>query len=139
MYRKILVPVDLSHLDALAHALQTAVDLSRHYQATLCYVTISHTQPGPAAHSVEELKQKMEAFATEQGKDHGIDAQSHVIVTPDVTTDLDKKLVQAVEDCGADLVVMASHKPGLGDWLHLLGSHASKVVKMCDQSVFVVR
>ncbi|QSP96372.1 universal stress protein [Marinobacter salinisoli] len=139
MYSKILVPVDLEHLDKLSKALSTAIDIAKHYNAALCYLSITNTTPSAVAHNPEELAEKMEEFAEEQGKSHGVRTSSMVITTPDTAVELDKKLHQAVKDTGVDLVVMASHPPGPGDRLHVLHSNAANLVKHTDVSVFVVR
>jgi len=139
MYSKILVPVDLSHLDKMPKTLETSIDIAKHYNSTLCYVTVTNTTPGAAAHNPEELAEKLQEFAEEQGKSHGIKAQSKVIETPDTAVELDDRLLDVIKETGADLVVMASHPPGIGDRLHILHSNAARLVKYSDVSIFVVR
>lgn len=139
MYRKILVPVDLAHTDKMAKALDTAIDIAKHYNATLCYVTVTNSTPSAAAHSTEELKEKLSAFAQEQGESHGIDTDCKVLSTADTAVELDDRLLEAIRDTGADLIVMASHTPGISDRLHLIHSNGADIVKHSDISVFVVR
>lgn len=139
MYRKILVPVDLSHAEKLTKALSTAVDIAKHYDAALCYITVTNTTPGAAAHNPKELAEKLKVFAEEQGNAHGLRTSSEVLSTPDTAVELDHKLLDAIRDTEADLIVMASHAPGVGDRLHILHSNAANIVKHSDISVFVVR
>ncbi len=139
MYSKILVPVDLSHLEKMPKTLETAIDIAKHYNSTLCYVTVTNTTPGAAAHNPKELAEKLKEFAQEQGKSHGIKTQSEVIETPDTAVELDDRLLDVIKETGADLVVMASHPPGIGDRLHILHSNAARLVKHSDVSIFVVR
>ncbi|NMT64250.1 universal stress protein [Marinobacter orientalis] len=139
MYSKILVPVDLAHEEKMSKALNTAIDIAKHYQASLYYVTVTNTTPSEAAHNPEELAEKLATFASEQGRSHGLKTESKVITTADTAVELDKKLLEVIEDCGADLVVMASHAPGIGDKLHILHSNGANIVKHSDISVFVVR
>ncbi|MCG8519987.1 MAG: universal stress protein [Pseudomonadales bacterium] len=139
MYKKILVPVDLNHLDKLSKALSTAVDIARHYQATLCYVTVSNSTPSPAAHNSEELKTKLQEFAREQGDQHAIATETLFIESPDTAVELDDDLLTAIEQTGADLVVMASHPPGVADRLHILRSNGATLLRHSDVSMFVVR
>ncbi|WP_286222138.1 universal stress protein [Marinobacter apostichopi] len=139
MYSKILVPVDLAHTEKLSKALNTAVDIAKHYNAAVCYVTVTNTTPGAAAHNPKELADKLQVFAEEQGKSHGLRTSSEVLATPDTAVELDHKLLDAIKDTGADLIVMASHAPGVGDRLHILHSNAGNIVKHSDISVFVVR
>ncbi|TVP53805.1 MAG: universal stress protein [Halomonadaceae bacterium] len=139
MYSKILVPVDLSHTDKMAKALNTAIDMAKHYNATLCYATVTNTAPSAAAHNPKELTQKLALFAQEQGQAHGIDTQSRVIESPDTAVELDEKLLKVIEETGTDLVVMASHAPGIGDRLHIVHSNGATIVKRSKVSVFIVR
>jgi nucleotide-binding universal stress UspA family protein len=139
MYRKILVPVDLTHKEKLSKALDTAVDIAKHYNATLCYVAVTNTTPSSVAHNPEELAEKLDAFAQEQGKSHGIETDSKVLLTVDTAVELDDRLLDAIKDTGADLVVMASHPPGIGDRLHILHSNGANIVKHSDVSVFIIR
>lgn len=139
MYHKILVPVDLVHLDKLAKALNTAIDMARHYDATLYYVTVTNSTPSPAAHNTRELAEEMRVFAEEQGQQHGIKTEYRVIESPDTAVELDEDLLTAIEETGADLVVMASHPPGVADRLHILRSNGAKILRHSDVSMFVVR
>ncbi len=51
--------------------------------------------------------------------------------------DLGEKILKAVEETGCDLIVMASHRPALKDYL--LGPNAARVVRHANCSVLVVR
>ncbi len=133
------MPVDLAHTDKIVKALNTAIDMAKHYNATLCYVSVTNTTPGAAAHNPKELAEKLNEFAEEQGKSHGISTDSMVMESPDTAVELDDKLLQAIKETGVDLVVMASHPPGIGDRLHILHSNGANIVKHSDVSVFVVR
>ncbi|MBW0148965.1 universal stress protein [Marinobacter arenosus] len=139
MYSTILVPVDLAHTDKMPKALSTAIDIAKHYDAKLCYLSVTNTAPGQAAHNPEELSEKLREFAEEQGKAHGIRTSSKVMSTPDTAVELDDKILEAIDDTKADLIVMASHTPGIGDRLHILHSNAANIVRHSDISVFVVR
>ncbi|WP_323751208.1 universal stress protein [Marinobacter sp.] len=139
MYQNILVPVDLAHLAKMAKTLNTAIDMAKHYGASLCYVTVTNSTPGAAAHNPKELASKLKEFAEEQGKSHGIQTDAKVLESVDTAVELDDKLLSAIKETGIDLVVMASHTPGIGDALHLLRSNAAEIVKHSKVSVFVVR
>ena len=137
MYKKILVPVDLAHLERLEKALQSAADLARHYGAGLCYVGVTANTPGPVAHNPQEFAAKLEAFARSQGEAHGCPVSTRAYGSHDPAVDLADKILEAVEAEGADLVVMASHVPGLPD--HLFASNAGKLATHAAISVFVIR
>ncbi len=132
-----MVPVDLAHVARLSRALQVAADLSRLYQAEACYVAVTAATPGPAAHNPQEFAAKLAAFAQGEAARHGHVASSHSVVSHDPAVDLDHALVRARKETGADLVVMASHVPGIADYL--FPSHGGRMAQHSDVSVMIVR
>jgi len=137
MYSKIAVPVDLAHVEHLGKALKTAADLARHYGAPVCYVGATTETPGPLGHTPAEYQAKLDAFAKAESARHGIDAGARAIVCLDPTIDMDRHLVEAFEAENADLIVMASHIPGVMD--HFISSNAAWIASHTDHSVFIVR
>lgn len=137
MYKSILVPIDLEHVDRLDKALETAADLSKHYRIPVCYVGVTASVPGAVAHSPEEYAGKLEAFGKAQAGRHGIEAATRMYVSHDPARDLDSTLMQAVDDLGADLVVMASHVPGVPE--HVFATNAGYLANHAKVSVFVIR
>lgn len=137
MYTTIAVPVDLQHIDRLPKALKTAIDLARHYGATLHFIGAATETPGPLHKTPQEYKAKLEAFAADQARQHGIKAAAKPIISLDLTVDLDRDLLQAIKEVGADLVVMASHVPGVREYL--ISSNAGWLASHGDMSVFIVR
>lgn len=137
MFKKILVPVDLAHRQQIKPALTAASDLARHYRAEVCYIGITATTPGSVARTPEEYQQKLEEFAREQGGVHGQAVSARVITRPDPIVELDEALIQAIEDEGADLIVMATHLPKHLD--AVMPSHGGKIASHTDKSVFLVR
>ncbi len=137
MYSKIMVPVDLTHLQELDKALNTAADLARHYKIPICYVGITSAAPSAIAHNPAEYEQKLQAFSRKQGEQHGHQTESKAVVSHDPTVDINDSLMKATTDIGADLVVMASHVPGLTDYVW--PSHGGTLASHSRASVFVVR
>lgn len=137
MFRKIMVPVDLAHLDALGRALEIAADLSKLYAAPVCYVGVTAPVPTEQAHNPAEYRQKLDAFVEEQTHRHGHQATARAYASPDPATDLDETLLAALRDTEADLVVMATHIPTLIDYVW--PSHGGRVATHADASVFLVR
>ncbi|MCC6008952.1 MAG: universal stress protein [Rhodobacteraceae bacterium] len=137
MYRKIVIPVDLAHLGDLAKAMQTAADLARLYSIPVVYVAVAGTVPDEVARTPEEHAEKLRALAREQGERHGHEASAHPLHSADPQGELNRLLRATTAELGADLVVMASHKPALLDWL--LPSHGGSVAEHSEASVFVVR
>jgi len=137
MYRKIMVPVDLEHADALDKALATAAGLAQHHGADVTYVAVTTSAPGAVAHDPEEFARKLDDFAKAQGRRYGIETTGVTRVSHDPTADLNQTLLATAEEIDADLIVMASHVPGVIE--HLFASHAGYVANHAEISVFVVR
>lgn len=137
MYSKIMVPVDLEHPDGSGRALEVAADLGRHYGADVVYVAVTSSAPGPLGHTPDEKTARLQAFADTQGTEHGLAVAAHLALSHDPASDLDKALIAAIRDTGADLVVMASHMPGWADFL--TGSHGGWLASHAHSSVMVVR
>lgn len=137
MYTKIMVPVDLAHVDRLDKALSTAADLSKHYGAPLCYVGVTAATPSAVAHTPAEFASKLEAFGAERAKADGVEASTLACTSHDPAIDLDETLMKAVAETGADLVVMASHIPGAPEYL--FATNAGYLANHAKISVFVIR
>ena len=137
MYQTIVVPVALAHTDLLDKALATAADLAKHYRATLHMVAVTSPEASEVAHTPDEFTSRLQAFAREQADAHGVAFESHAIVTPDPSVELDRRLDEYIHEIGADLVVMGSHVPGFRDYV--FASNAGFLASHTDVSVFVVR
>lgn len=137
MYKRIMVPVDLAHADKLTRALDIAALLARQDGATVIYTGVGTGTPGSIAHSPKEFADKLQTFADKQRSSHGLPVEAHAVISHDPAADLDDKLLDAAKQTGADLIVMASHVPGIVDhWFH---SNAGPVAQYAPISVFVVR
>ena len=137
MINKIMVPDDLAQLGALEKALTGAADLSRHYGAALCYVGVTTSQPSAVARTPAEYEAKLKAFAHGHAPDSGHEPTARVYNSHDPSADLDDILVKAIDDVGADLVVMGTHLPTHLD--AVMPSTGDKIAKHTEASVFLVR
>ena len=137
MYSTLMVPVDVAHKDRHGPGLRVAADLARHYGAEICFVTVTSAAPGALGHTPEEARDALDAFAAEQAQANGVKARGHLALSHDPAVELDKTLLAALEEIGADLVVMDSHVPGWADWL--TGSHGGWLASHAPVSVMVVR
>ncbi len=137
MFKKIMAPVDLKHVDHLQKALDVAASMAKDTGAELIYVGVSSAAPSEIAHTPAEFAQKLEAFARESGAAHGVSAHAKAFLSHDPTIDLDDTLLKAIDELGADLVVMASHIPNVAD--HIWPSNGGTVASHADVSVFIVR
>ncbi len=140
MYKRILVPVDLQHVEQVDQALICAADLSKHWQATLCLVAVHGTTPDGVAAGPGAFAAELNMFAREQATRFDIaEIDSRVIQSVDAAAELDQRLQQAIEEEQVDLVIMASHLPGLADRLRLRSSNAAQLLRRSSVSIMVVR
>ncbi|MBZ9537552.1 MULTISPECIES: universal stress protein [Modicisalibacter] len=137
MFKKILVPVDLAHFDVIEPSLQVVADQAKFYDAEVCYVAVAANTPGAVARTPEEHQQKLDAFAQERAEVHGQPVSTRLIICPDPIADLDDRLIDAIDESGADLVIMPTHPPKHLDVV--IPSHGGKVATHTRASVFLVR
>lgn len=137
MYRKILAPIDLAHRERLSKAIDTAVDLGRHWGIPVVLAGVTEGAPSAVAHNPQEYAQKLAALAAEIAQSTGVAVEARTYTAHDPATQIDGTLLSAVEETGADLVVMASHRPTLGD--ALVPSHGGRLASHAGISVFLVR
>ena len=68
MYSKIMVPVDLTHVERLDKAIATATDLAKHYDIPLCFVGVTAETPTEVAHTPAEFAERLAAFGAAHAK-----------------------------------------------------------------------
>lgn len=139
MFRNILVPVDLDEPSSWARALPVATALRDQFGAALAVATV-----------VQDVRLALEAQWSPIGFRELVDAAK---VTLDTLADtLDRAdaveryvetggvyagVLAVAERIGADLIVLAAHRPAMRDFL--LGTNASRIVRHARCSVLVVR
>jgi nucleotide-binding universal stress UspA family protein len=138
MYSRILVPVDLEHVEKLEKTLNLAAWTAKETGASISFVGVVDAIPTTSAHTEgERTAERLKAFADEQAKKHGIETSDHVELRGDLHLNLGKDVIQAAKESDCDLIVMASHVPGLKE--HFFASNAGYVASHAPMSVFVVR
>ena len=138
MYKNVLVPVDLVHKEQAGAMIETA----RAAAAEDAKLTLLYVMPEiPAvlglqlpAGSGERAKADAEQQLNELAQSSGA-AGSAKIVTG--VGRPHHRILELADDENIDLIVMASHQPGLTDYL--LGSVAASVVRHAKCSVHVMR
>ncbi len=141
MYNEILLAIDLEEESSWHKALPAAIDLCRASGARLHALTVV-PELGPSivsgyfpedyeAHMIADagkrLNELLDAELPEGIKARPIVAQGTVY----------KIVIDTADGIGADLIVMASHRPERRDYL--LGANAARVVRHSEKSVLVVR
>ena len=141
MYQNILVSVDLNDQDSWRKALPTAVELCRKFGSRLHVLTVipdlgmsmvgAYFPANFATKAVEDTRVKLHALLDAELP---TELRAQVVVAQGT---IYHEIIQTAERLGADLVIMASHRPGLADYL--LGPNAARVVRHFKGSVLVVR
>lgn len=136
MYKTIIVPIDLGHTEKGKTIIDAAAKLIDK-GGRVVLVNIVEEIPGFVVAQLPEgvLRKSTENASTElQGlaSAAGIDAEVDVRVGRPATA-----INSVAEELGADLIIVASHKPGMQDYL--LGSTAAGIVRHAKSSVLVTR
>lgn len=76
MFKKMLAPVDLLHLDKLNRALAMTADRAHHNRASVDFVSVTIAGPSGVARGPDEFRAELESFAAGQMKAHGIDGRA---------------------------------------------------------------
>lgn len=140
MYDDILLPVDPESVTASSRAIETAVRLARDHAAVLHVLSVVPRLGRYAANifpedfaekNAEGVKHRLEQV----GADIALPAERlrlHV-----ATGSVYDEIITLSRKAEIDLIVLASHRPELSDYL--LGPNAARVVRHADCSVMVVR
>ena len=136
MYKRIVVAVDISHgelgqmlLDKAAQLLDDGGDVR------LLYV-LDEVPSYIAAELPQDLSERRNAEARVELKAmaQGASVPVQVEVRSGAASG---QILQCAEDTGADLIMIASHRPGLSDYF--IGSTAARVVRHAQCSVLITR
>ncbi len=141
MFSTILCPVDLEEESSWRKALPVALEMQRTFEARLELLTVLPAldravivQYFPKDYpetSLKNARARLEAFARDNVPE-AVSVRAHV-----AHGSVYDEILKTADEVGADLIVMASHRPELSDYL--LGPNAARVVRHAKGSVFVVR
>lgn len=141
MFSNILLPIDLNQESSWAKALPVAIAHCKSFGARLHVMTVipDFGMPIVAGYFPEDFAKK----ALAESKKH-LDTFVKDKVPAEISVDVVVRqgtiyevILAVAKGIEADLIVMASHRPELKDYL--LGPNAARVVRHADQSVLVVR
>lgn len=141
MFASILLPVDLADPDHQRKAVDTSVALARLSGASLHVITVvpDFGLSVVAGFFPEDYEKQALAVAERELRDFVARhvpadvAVRHIVGHGTIY----REILRWADEIGCDLIVMASHRPQLQDYL--LGPNAAKVVRHAKQSVLVVR
>ena len=138
MYSRILVPVDLDHVDKLTKALDLAVRTARENDATIVYADVVDAVPTMTAQTESAREaDRLRKFVTSQAELNDVDATDHVALRSDLRLNVGSDVVKVAKELNCDLIIMASHVPGFKE--HFFSSNAGYVASHAPVSVYVVR
>ncbi len=136
MFKTILLPVDVAHLDEGHKTLEVALAImSPDTAIILLYVmedipnwTEIDLPPNFKENSMQSARQALESITKTTDKAVQVEVRAgHAYST----------ILKEAEAANTDLIILASHKPGLKEYF--IGSNTSKVVSHASCSVVVVR
>ncbi len=135
MYTNIIVPVAFDD----EHNPDTALNVTRalasdgakvtlvHVMADVPGYAVSYMPPGYSDELRKTLQDSLTKLAAEFGNAEGALREGNPA----------NEILALAEEIGADCIVIASHRPGFGDYL--IGSTAARVVRHARCSVMVLR
>ncbi len=137
MFKNIMIPVEFQHKDRLSRVLDIAGMFAKVGGGTLHLVHVGAIPSGDEGKSLDDQRLKLENFAREVSVSHKVPVQAKTIAAYDPDAELKSRLMSAVKSTKADLVVVGSHVPVLGDYFFT--SRGGYLAEHAEVSVFVVR
>jgi nucleotide-binding universal stress UspA family protein len=140
MYKRILVPIDLSDVDLAKPAIATAVMMANESGGSIRLINVLPMTPVMLAEYVPPDFEAQQRAAAEEAiaivaKEAGLSAER--TSTAVRQGNIDREIIDEAKAMKADLVVMSSHRTGVRTYF--LGSNAGHVVRYATCSVLVVR
>jgi nucleotide-binding universal stress UspA family protein len=140
MYKRILVPVDLTEPEFAKPAIDAAVELARASGGVVRIVNVLPMTPVMLAEYVPadfdtQQRQTSEESIARLAQESGLDDTRLSTVVRQ--GGIYHEVLEEAELMDADLIVMVSHRPALKTYF--LGSNAGHVVRYATCSVLVVR
>lgn len=141
MFKDILLPIDLPNRASQMKVAEIAIQQARQSGARLHAMTVvpsfglamvgSYFPQDFEKRAIEDTTEALRSFCEEVMPDD-VTVQ-HVVAHGTIYSEI----LRVAEELGCDLIVMASHRPELKDYL--LGPNAARVVRHAQCSVMVVR
>lgn len=141
MYKSILVSIDLNHKSSWEKVLPQAVSLAKQYNSIIHIMSVIPDfgmpivgQQFPENYSKMMIKEVSTSLNVLLNKEipSKISWKAHIC-----HGSIYKEILNAAKKLKCDLIVIASHRPEMKDYL--LGPNAARIVRHAPQSVFVVR
>jgi nucleotide-binding universal stress UspA family protein len=140
MYKRILVPIDLSDVELAKPTIATALMMVKDSNGSLRLVNVLPMTPVMLAEYVPPDFEVQQRASAEEAI--AIVAQETGLAPDNISTvvlqgNVDREILEEAKAMKADLIVMSSHRTGVRTYF--LGSNAGHVVRYATCSVLVVR
>ena len=140
MFKNILVAVDLEHDTPVDDLLRIASDIANTYGAQVHLLNVIGAAPAVVSQFLPENYENMVSEKIE--KDLAVLAAKVDLAEGAAASSVRfggvyQEILAHAANIGADLIIVASHKPNVGDYL--LGSTAARIVRHASCSTLVVR
>ena len=141
MFKTVLLTLDLEHEDSWTKALPVALDAIRAWNAQLHVLTVvpevavpTLMQAGPYDYEAKLVPEATSALDRFVRAHVPAGVPAHQIVT---YGSIYREILRVAAALPADLIVMAAHRPQVGDFL--IGSNAERVSRRAPCTVMLVR
>ena len=140
MFKNILVAVDLEHDTPVDDLLRIASDIANTYGAQVHLLNVIGAAPAVVSQFLPENYENMVSEKIE--KDLAVLAAKVDLAEGAAASSVRfggvyQEILAHANKIGADLIIVASHKPDVGDYL--LGTTAARIVRHASCSTLVVR
>ena len=141
MFKKILIPIDLSEMAVSKPALDASVELALQSKGALRLVTVETLLPASFMEYVppefDKTQEERALRALEQLSASLAVPKESVSQTRADLAGIYVEILAEAEEWGADLIVIGSHRPSMATYL--IGSNAKTIVRHAKCSVLVIR
>ncbi len=139
MFEVILTPIDVNQMDAAEASLAIARDLAERHNAKIVLLNVVYEMPVYVAAQLprsvqEQALSDAKSTLTKMSEDNMLPPDTDILVREGHPS---RTILEVAKERGTGIIVIASHDPGIADYL--LGSVASHVVRHAHCSVLVVR
>ena len=139
MYKTVLVPVDLSHIKKGSKMIERAKYLADTSKSQLTLLNVIPEIPPYVAIEIpsglhEKVVENAKADLRDLVRKHDLPSSTRIVVESGTPANV---ILAYAKKENSDLIMVASHQPGLRDFL--LGSVAGKIVRHARCSVLVIR
>ncbi len=136
MYKTILVPIDMAHIEKGKAMIDIAMAQGNKDTQTILLNVVEELPAWVAS--------QLPGGVLDESRRSALEELKAIADTANINVDVEvraghpyKTILEVADKFGAELIIVASHQPGLEDYF--LGSTAAKIVRHAKCSVLVVR